>query len=195
MSEKLEVLDLIINTLREHERELSEIATRLDEITQLLRDTIFEFIGGEVEGAISTPETPQPMSEYPNEEKMTETRTEEAEEREEIIPPETSQPRTTPLGKESMTETRHDEVGGQEENGSPKTPQSMPGEPTEDEVTDSVTKEAEGWGEESIDDDRFIKACKRVAWENFLKLLKEWGMLDILQSSSSTGKPKRCLKG
>jgi len=150
VSEKLEVLDLIINTLREHERELSEIATRLDEITQLLRDTIFEFIGGEVEGAISTPETPQPMSEYPNEEKMTETRTEEAEEREEIIPPETSQPRTTPLGKESMTETKYNEVGGQEE-----------------------TEEGFDRDEHGLYKDPLLRWAQIRAWKTFLRILDE----------------------
>ena len=56
-------------------------------------------------------------------------------------------------------------------------------------MTNSVTEEAEG-REKTGDLDRFVEACKRVALENFVKLLREWDMLDIFDEGGEKGDKK-----
>ncbi|RLI87547.1 MAG: hypothetical protein DRP01_01690 [Archaeoglobales archaeon] len=102
---KMDVIDFLISALRDSIEELNNAIGRLEDMIEKTKPQ---------NRTSPSPETPQPMSGRNIEEKMTETRTEEAEEREEIIPPETSQPRISPLAEEPMTETRHYEVGGRE---------------------------------------------------------------------------------
>ena len=136
MSEKLEVLDLIIKTLTEHERKLSLITDKLYEIAQML--------GMENAG------------------------------KEEFNP----LPSEVPI----LSEPTRSEI-------TPETPQPMPEKTREDSMTNSVTEEAEG-REKTGDLDRFVEACKRVALENFVKLLREWDMLDIFDEGGEKGDKK-----
>jgi len=147
MSEKLDVLDLIINTLKEHEKTLDNLLHRLNEIVYLLRNTTMELIGNEVKTKVISPsETSQPMIERATKDNMTASFEREAERS-----PDTPQLMSGKTTKEKMTETRTEEAEGRE-----------------------GSHRGKGIKESSpVDDDRFLEACKRVAWENFLKILKE----------------------
>jgi len=148
MSEKLEVLDLIIKTLTEHERKLSLITDRLDEIARMLGETVTEHAGRK-----AFPPMPTALK---------------------FIPP----PSEPPIPQLTSEPTRNEAI--------PETPQPMPEKTREDSMTNSVTKEA-GGREKTGDLDRFVEACKRVALENFVKLLREWGMLDIFKEGGEKG--------
>ena len=66
--DRLDAVDFILNTLKEHERSLDRIIAQLGEVTDLLRNATLEFVGVIVqshEPQTPPPDPPQPMTARP----------------------------------------------------------------------------------------------------------------------------------